>query len=319
MQSLDIEQLDQSCRDIEQRLADFKSVQPEHDNQLPVLGDPGMQLELSDGIPVVELAGLTAETLAVAMRRHGLLLVRGVADQDFCQRYRQAIDHVMDDPRSTAKNPVPEEQVRSFYRNPPQNLLDFMSRGELAETRAFHRVSNSTLCVESTGLAGDLMAFYQGLGLPEILQAYLGESPCLSLHKWVLRRVPEAVREDGWHQDGSFMGTDIRSINMWLPLTDCGGDSAAPGMDIVPVPIDRIYKSENGLYDWSLTTEDVMEWFRDSPPQAPRLAAGDALFFDHYSLHRTQYRESFSQPRYAIETWFFGARNFPANQVPLRW
>jgi hypothetical protein len=83
--------------------------------------------------------------------------------------------------------------------------------------------------------------------------------------------------------------------------------------------LSQIYKSDNGLYDWSLSTEDVEKWFVDGPPESPAMSAGDAIFFDHLSLHRTQFLATFTQPRYAIETWFFGDKNFPKNQIPMRW
>jgi hypothetical protein len=51
----------------------------------------------------------------------------------------------------------------------------------------------------------------------------------------------------------------------------------------------------------------------------PVFNAGDAFFFDHFYLHRTQYRTDFTKLRYAVETWFFGASSFPKNQIPLAW
>ena len=64
-----------------------------------------------------------------------------------------------------------------------------------------------------------------------MIAGYLGERPALSVKKWTLRRVPIDTSAD-WHQDGAFLGSGIRTINMWLSLSQCGAD--APGLDIVP-------------------------------------------------------------------------------------
>ena len=115
------------------------------------------------------------------------------------------------------------------------------------------------------------------------------------------------------------MGRHIRSLNLWLPLTRCGGTSGAPDMDIVPRRLHDIVAAENALFDWSVDPERVRREFSDTPPVSPVFEPGDALFFDHFLLHRTQYRPGFERQRYAIETWFFGLHSAPQNQVPLAW
>ncbi len=37
----------------------------------------------------------------------------------------------------------------------------------------------------------------------------------------------------------------------------------------------------------------------------PHFAAGDALFFDHLSLHRTGHAPGQSRNRHALESWFY--------------
>ena len=314
-----IDTLNQSRESIEERLAYFSGITPEEDPVLPELSPEDHSFKFAGSIPEIPAAELTAQTLSGAMSKHGLLLIRGLVDSQQCKRFRHMIDSTLDAPRSTLKKPLPESEVRSFYNNPPRNLPQLLPDLDINQLRAFLKISHACMCVESAGLALNLMEFYEALGLKGLIADYLGEELCLSAQKWVLRRVPEDVREDGWHQDGSFMGKGIKSLNMWLPLSYCGGSSGAPGMDIVPALIREIYCSPDGLYDWSLSTSNVTEWFAESPPESPTLEPGDALFFDHYSVHRTQYRKEFSRPRYAIETWFFGSRSFPKNQIPLQW
>ena len=44
---------------------------------------------------------------------------------------------------------------------------------------------------------------------------YLGERPALSANKCTLRRVPVDTATN-WHQDGAFLGEEMRTLNLWL-------------------------------------------------------------------------------------------------------
>ena len=90
-------------------------------------------------------------------------------------------------------------------------------------------------------------------------------------------------------------------------------------MDVVPKRLYGIGSAEGASFDWSVSDEMVQGGAFGTPPIAPVFNAGDAFFFDHLYLHRTQAGVDFDKVRYAIETWFFGAGNFPKNQVPLSW
>lgn len=124
-----------------------------------------------------------------------------------------------------------------------------------------------------------------------------------------------------WHQDGAFMTEEIKSINLWIALSDCGKGTNCPGMDFVPKRLDKIMPTggEHGLFHWSVSPKSIDKWFKDCPPVTPTYKAGDAIFFDHYNLHVTSYSPEYTKPRYALETWFF-AEDFPAhNQKPAYW
>ena len=175
------------------------------------------------------------------------------------------------------------------------------------------------MCVEAPSVAEALLQLYEEKGLKNLVEEYLGEPPCLSVKKWVMRRSKLPVAEAGWHQDGAFMGTNINSINMWLPLNRCGGATGAPGMDVVPRRLNKIVSADGAQFDWSVSSSQVTDKFSDNQPLMPEFNAGDAFFFDHFFLHRTQFRDDFSKIRYAIETWFFGSSSFPKNQIPLAW
>ncbi len=269
-------------------------------------GTPG------NGLPEIQARNLTADVLHGAVRTHGALLVRNLLPEALHPELVRAIDRV------TAACDGAEPFTRHYYA-PPDALREKMPGGELGRSRAFHRDSGSAMCAEAPSVAETLLELYASLGLKALLTDYLGEAPCLSVKKWVLRKTRLPVHQAGWHQDGAFMGADINSINLWIPLTRCGGDTGAPGMDVVPTRLTEIVAANGALFDWSVSPESVNDHFHDTPPIAPVFNAGDALLFDHLFLHRTQYRSDFQRPRYAIETWFFGQSAAPLNQVPVSW
>ena len=143
----------------------------------------------------------------------------------------------------------------------------------------------------------------------------------MSALKWVLRRSKLPINPAGWHQDGAFMGKEINSLNMWIPLSRCGGDTGAPGMDVLPVRLKDIVGAgdDDAVFHWSVGKGAVEQAYGADSTVSPEFEVGDAFFFDHFLLHRTQFKDTFPETRYAIETWFFGNQNFPKNQVPMAW
>ena len=117
------------------------------------------------------------------------------------------------------------------------------------------------------------------------------------------------------------MGSAINSLNLWIPLDTCGGKTGAPGLDIIPKRFKEIVNpgEADAALNWSTGNDTISGLKEDCAPVSPEFNPGDVIFFDHFLLHRTQYGEDFGRTRYAIETWFFGSKNFPKNQVPLRW
>ena len=49
----------------------------------------------------------------------------------------------------------------------------------------------------------------------------------------------------------------------------------------------------------------------------PIFEPGDVMLFDELYLHSTAADPSMPNPRYAIESWFFGPSGFPAEYVPI--
>jgi len=57
--------------------------------------------------------------------------------------------------------------------------------------------------------------------------------------------------------------------------------------------------------DWTVGPDLVAELAQECPMVRPHFEAGDALFFDHLSLHRTGHAANQSRNRHALESWFY--------------
>jgi hypothetical protein len=303
---------------ISQRIEAFRDVMPVSEPALIISENPANTTPVEACIPEVSIDEFTSEKLRAAIAEHGALIVRNM----FSEAEAESLVHIIDGVLDAADMPKKERaKLASSYFNPPGNMVSSMPGGamELGSLRLFNSAGGGVMAVEAPTVAEVLLEFYEKHNLKKILADYLGEPACLSVKKWVLRRSKLPCNPGGWHQDGAFMGTDINSLNMWIPLTQCGGDTGAPGMDLVPQRLYKIASANGATFDWSVSNEYVCSGSFCAPPVAPVFNAGDAFFFDHLYLHRTQYREDFTKVRYALETWFFGASTFPKDQVPIAW
>jgi len=305
---------------VAERLAYFHNKTPVR-GPLPIDQEANAQAWPGESVlPEVQASDLRIETLRSAMAHKGCLIVRGFLNTESITPLKASIDRVIDEDIAAARA-QDEEPIPTAFRNPPCNLPVYLPEPDLTWARGFHRDNGSVMTVESASTAEALIDWYLSLNFRDLLEGYLGEPACLSALKWVLRRTKFPIAENGWHQDGAFMGKHINSLNMWMPLDHCGGESGAPGMDIVPVRFHDIVDpgANDAVFNW-LTGSGSIDRFQDEEtPVSPVFHPGDIFLFDHLLLHRTQFGEEFTRPRYAIETWFFGERNFPKNQIPMRW
>ena len=131
------------------------------------------------------------------------------------------------------------------------------------------------------------------------------------------RQIPASQKNTGWHQDGAFLGKDVRSVNFWLALSPCGRD--APGIDLVPRRIPYIVETgtHGAEMDWIVGPGMVDLLAQDAPVASPEFAAGDALLFDHLFLHRTSLPPNRTLDRWAIEAWMFAPSHYPMSFEPL--
>ena len=150
-----------------------------------------------------------------------------------------------------------------------------------------------------------------------VIADYLGEQPVLSANKTMLRRVPPDA-QPSWHQDGSFMGQQTRTVNLWLALSDCGEGQDAPGLALVPRRLDRSLRGEVSNGDIVLTPDQFEEASGGIGAIKPTFAPGDALLFDELLAHANGGGEpGLTRPRYAMEAWLFAPTAVPSGYLPI--
>jgi hypothetical protein len=267
---------------------------------------------LEAGIPVIQAGQLNPVTLCKALTEHGHLIVRGLLPTEAMQSSRDAIDQALAARVSTyAEGETPAN--RAWYYESPQFPGNHVSYSRRDAAKKF-TLTGSIPVMDSPRAAFNLLELYQQAGIPELLEGYFGEEALIATRKWMLRLVtPRSDVDDGigggWHQDGQFMGEEIRTINLWLPLSHCGDGTAAPGIALIPKRLHEVveYGTRGAKLDWTVGAELAAEIAEDAPMVRPHFEPGDALFFDHLSLHRTGHAAHQTENRYAIESWFYAA------------
>ncbi|WP_116367391.1 phytanoyl-CoA dioxygenase family protein [Parahaliea mediterranea] len=265
----------------------------------------------------IPAAALDVETLRAGVLGSGGVIVRELLKPSQAEELRQGIDRVLA-ARHAVANGQADGADKTWYgrsRSVAGGPVQFGTLGANAPAD-----SGSVWAVDSPVMALKLISLYRQLGLPALLHDYFGEDALLSVKKWVLRKVkPNPQQQAGWHQDGRFLGDGIRTVNMWIALSDCGGDAAAPGMDIIPASRRVIHETgtQGAAFDWTVGAGLVAEIEKTTPAENPRFRPGDALFFDEFNLHRTGFAPHHTAYRYAVESWFFAASRAPAKQQPV--
>jgi hypothetical protein len=255
-----------------------------------------VSFELEQGLPVVHAGDLDAAVARQAITAHGSLIVRNLIPQPDVRRLVSAIDNVF---ASFDAAVTGVGEVDGAWYAP------LAGREPVDATRLWLRTKGGVLTGDSPRATFVVADVFAAQGIDRIAQDYLGQPPILSLDKWTLRR-GDAVNGIEWHQDGAFLGAQVRALNVWLALSACG--VAAPSLDVVPRRLDRIVPTgtDGASYSWSVGGDVADD--EAGPDGWSRLAfgPGDALLFDDKLLHRTGSSPEMSETRYAIETWFFG-------------
>jgi hypothetical protein len=257
--------------------------------------------------PEIEAKALTAAILAGAIQHHGCLLVRGLIDAAQTERLAAVVTQALEAGTGGADQPV-----SPWFAPYPLQPGDGMTNG----AREFGLTSGAVWTADSPHALAIFLDFLKSHGVVRVIEEYLGERAFLSIGKSTLRRVPPDAHT-GWHQDGRFLGADIRTVNCWLALSDCGDD--APGLDLFPKRQAGLVESgTKGAFDWWVVGDGVAaEMARTTPIVSPLFKSGDAMLFDQLLLHRTGVRPGLTRARLAIESWFFAGSTFPMKQMPL--
>jgi len=249
---------------------------------------------------------LTPEILRASILEAGCLLVRGLMDGERALQLADDIDRSFEIRDGLGEG---ESDPDGYYKEmEPQSPFRIPEREWVEE-------GGGVLAADSPRMLFDMLDAFERANLREVIEGYLGEKPAISAQKCTLRKaMPEIA--GGWHQDGRFMG-EPRSLNVWLSLSRCG--DVAPSMDVVPKRLNELVPTggEGAFLDFMNSAENVEKAAGDVGIVRPIFNPGDALLFDELFMHKTGSDPSMPNPRYAIESWFFGPSDFPENYVPI--
>ena len=284
----------------------------------PVLWSPDHddRFEKKIGFPEINRNQLSAAALKAGVFGKGGIIVRNLMDGDTVNDFKACISNSLKSPQRFSEEQSGSE---SWFRR-----SEYVAKGPKGPARIgggdLSSDYGSVWAVDSPITAAKLIDFYSQLGLREMLQDYFNEAAVLSVRKWVLRAVPPMKGGNkGWHQDGRFMGQDIKSINLWVALSECGEGAQSPGLELVADSRRKIHETGTcgAWFDWTVGPQLVEKIAQDRPLVCPHFQPGDAIFFDHYCLHRTAEGPNDTLPRYALESWFFAESRAPAKQQPI--
>lgn len=260
-------------------------------------------------IPEVDRDGLSAATLGAGLVHHGSLLVRELVDPATVAALVADIDAALDAAQAWLAG-APSGDTAPWFE-----IFTPAAPHSVGLSRRFVVQGGGVLGPDSPLAMCAVIDVLDAAGIRPVLTEYLGERPALSAKKTTLRRVPPDSGSD-WHQDGAFLGSEVRTVNVWLALTDCG--VTAPGLDVVPKRLDLVETGTAGaIFDWSVGRPVVDRVAGPAGIARPAFRAGDALLFDERNLHSTACGPEMTESRYAVEAWFFAPSSYPDDQVPL--
>jgi hypothetical protein len=309
--------LQQANRDLAEPMLERRLVQLRHDAFIHIDRSvpegpwpppaPDVLFPDASPLPVVDPDNLSVDVLRAAIFGHGCLLVPGLVAKPRVERLVEGIDKALQgqDAHAAGSQTTPWFEPFTPAAGYP-----------VAIRRKFVRDSGGVMTMDSPRMLYELVETLEELGVAPIIAAHLGERPALSMNKSTLRRVPLDTIGD-WHQDGAFLGQGIRTVNVWMCLSNCGRD--APGLDIVPRRLNYIVQTgtEGAIFPWAVSPAMVERACDGLPVARPIFEAGDVLLFDEFLLHRTAVEPGMTRQRYAIETWFFAPSTYPEKQIPF--
>jgi hypothetical protein len=257
-------------------------------------------------LPEIAATALSSAVLGGAILHHGALLVRELIPRTTAADLVAAVDHAFD-AREIAVDGAPRSETAPWFA--PDRTYDAVAPNA-AMQRALNRDLDGLLAVDSPRALFALTEALEAAGVPSVIAAHLGEDPVLAVEKCTLRR-SRPRPEPRWHQDGSFLGADVRTVDVWIALSDCGAGTEAAGLEVLPRRLDHVVEVGEGaaMNSIAVTPEDVARVGAGIAPVRPTFAPGDAIMFDELFLHRTM--PGLARVRYALEVWMFAASRTP--------
>ena len=266
-----------------------------------------------DNIPEVSVDQVSADIIRDGVFTRGSIIIRGLLSTDDVQKLRDGIELTYQNHDLSLAGASKEQTAPWFvpFQPTPRDADQELNR-------VWYREGGAELAADSPRGLFNLLECFERNKVIDLVTEYLGERPALSVRKTSLRKIPcDLNAENGWHQDGAFLGKGIRTMNLWIALTDCGFD--APSMDMVPRRLDYIVPTgtDGATFEWSVSKLKIDEACAGQPPAHLHFKAGDAIVFDEMNLHRTSTLPGMTQSRFAIEAWFFAPSCYPLDQLPI--
>ena len=272
----------------------------------PVYADPFP--DVVGRLPEVPAAELTTEILGGAVAHHGALIVRGVFSPEQIERSIASIESTHQ--RHAGLQPADAEVDGAWFRPFPTDRRN----GVLREMVLTH---GGTWMADSPSGTAQVLDELESVGVIGAIAGHLGERPYFSLQKSTLRRSEPTYNLVAWHQDGSFLDDDVRTMNVWVALSPCGGELPAPALEVIPRRIEEILPVDGVMSTHSISYDLIDELSTEMPTTVPQFAAGDALLFDEHFVHRTHLTHGMTDMRYALECWFFAPSHQSTTYTPL--
>jgi hypothetical protein len=266
---------------------------PEPDLVRSAAIDPSVGLPTVRGLP-------GADVVRASIAAHGSLLVRNLLPQESVERLLGIAKTALAARDAAASG---EPGVDPAWLTELPGLSNPLSRGMTAKA--------GMLAVDSPRGLFLLIEELRRSGLDQLSREVLGGPVAFSAEKTVFRRVEPMgsfPADLGWHQDGAFLGEQIRTLDVWVALSRCG--TRAPGLEVLSRRVDRILRG-GALFSWDLSTAQLEEAYPGFTAAKPEFEPGDAILFDQLCVHRSAFSPSMTETRFALECWMFAPGTVP--------
>lgn len=235
------------------------------------------------GIPEVQAADLSPETIASGLLHHGALMIRGLYNKDQIAFLTQIAELEQDRKIADPKAIVSTFSFCHLMRVYEDSGLLNAVKGYLGE--------DSIIAIERARLR------YKGLNQSAGLSwhqdgSYFGEK-CFALNCWA------AVTECGRANNGLSLVPRRNHERLGAEEVD-------------------VSKSRFGKADLAYGNQILKKYLPEADGiETPYFNAGDAIIFDEMTLHRTAKVKNITMPQIVSISWFFSLSRFPKFKTHL--